>query len=43
MYRTVRASLGLFVLVLTACDQQVLIAGPFPDSGRFEVVGLMAE
>ena len=36
-------ALGLLVLVLTACDQHVLIAGPSSDPGRYEVVGLVAE
>lgn len=43
MFRRVLASLGLLVLVLTACDQQVLIAGPTKDPGHYEVVGLVAE
>ncbi|WP_295141763.1 hypothetical protein [uncultured Reyranella sp.] len=43
MFRRIFASLGLLVLVLTACDQQVLIAGPSPDPGRYEIVGLVAE
>jgi hypothetical protein len=44
MFRWVLASLGLFVLVLTACDQQqILIAGPSSDPGHYEVVGLVAE
>jgi len=43
MFRRVLASLGLLVLVLTACDQQVLIAGPSSDPGHYEVVGLVAE
>lgn len=43
MFRRVLASLGLLVLVLTACDQQVLIAGPSVDPGHYEVVGLVAE
>jgi hypothetical protein len=43
MFRRVVASLGLLVLVLTACDQQVLIAGPYSDPGHYEVVGLVAE
>jgi hypothetical protein len=34
MFRRVLASLGPLVLILTACDQQVLIAGPSPDPGR---------
>jgi len=43
MFRRVLASLGLLVLVLTACDQQVLIAAPSSDPGYYEVVGLVAE
>lgn len=43
MFRRVLASLGFLVLVLTACDQQVLIAGPTADLGYYEVVGLVAE
>ena len=43
MFRRVLASLGLLVLVLTACDQPVLIAGPATDPGHYEVVGLVAE
>lgn len=43
MFRRVLASLGLLVLVLTACDQKVLIAGPVTESGDYEVVGLVAE
>ena len=43
MFRRILASLGLLVLVLTACDQQVLIAGPAKDPGHYEVVGLVAE
>jgi hypothetical protein len=43
MFRRVLASLGLLVLVLTACDQQVLIAAPSADPGHYEVVGLVAE
>lgn len=43
MFRRVLASLGLLVLVLTACDQQVLIAGPLTESGDYEVVRLVAE
>jgi len=43
MFRRIFASLGLLVLILTACDQQVLIAGPSPDPGRYEIVGLVAE
>ena len=43
MFRRVLASLGLLVLVLTACDQQVLIAGPSSDPGHYEVLGLVAE
>ena len=43
MFRRVLASLGLLVLVLAACDQQVLIAGSSPDPGHYEVVGLVAE
>jgi len=42
MFRRVLASLGLLVLVLTACDQQILVAGP-SDPGHYEVVGLVAE
>lgn len=43
MFRRVLASLGLLVLVLTACDQQILVAGPTQDPGHYEVVGLVAE
>jgi len=43
MFRRVLASLGLLVLVLTACDQQVLVAAPSQDPGHYEVVGLVAE
>ena len=43
MFRRVLASLGLLVLVLTACDKQVLIAGPSSDPARYEAVGLVAE
>jgi hypothetical protein len=43
MLRRVLASLGLFVLVLTACDQQLLVAAPSSDPGQYEVVGLVAE
>jgi len=42
MFRRVLASIGLLVLVLTACDQQILVAGP-SDPGHYEVVGLVAE
>lgn len=43
MFRRILASLGLLVVAVTACDQQVLIAGPSSDPGRYEVVGLVAE
>ena len=43
MFRRVFASLGLLVLVLSACDQQVLVAAPSSDSGHYEVVGLVAD
>lgn len=43
MFRRVSASLGLLILVLTACDQHVLIAAPPSDPGHYEVVGLVAE
>jgi len=40
MFRTMLISLGLLVVALTACDQQVLVAGP---SDHYEVVALVAE
>jgi hypothetical protein len=43
MFRRVLASLGLLVLVLTACDQPVLLAAPSADPSHYEVVGLVAE
>jgi len=43
MFRRFLASLGLLALVLSACDQQVLIAGPSADPSNYEVVGLVAE
>lgn len=43
MLRRFLASLGLLALVLSACDQQVLIAGPSADPSNYEVVGLVAE
>lgn len=43
MFRRVLVSLGLLVLVLSACDQQVLIAGPSADPSHYEVVGLVAD
>ncbi|MGQ3301845.1 hypothetical protein [Reyranella sp.] len=43
MFRRVFVSLGLLILALTACDQQLLIAGPSSDPGHYEVVGLVAE
>ena len=43
MFRRVLASLGLLVLVLSACDQQVLVAGPSADPSHYEVVGLVAD
>ena len=43
MFRRIFTPLALLSPVLTACDQQVLIAGPSPDPGRYEIVGLVAE
>ncbi len=43
MFRQALASIGLLVLVLTACDQQVLVAGPADDPSHYEVVGLIAD
>ena len=43
MFRRAFASLGLLVLVLSACDQQVPVAGPSADPDHYEVVGLVAE
>ncbi len=43
MFRRVLASLGLLVLVLSACDQEVLIAGQSADRSHYEVVGLVAD
>lgn len=43
MFRRVLMSLGALVLVLGACDQQVLIANPTADAGHYEVVALIAE
>ncbi|MDB5487120.1 MAG: hypothetical protein JWQ58_835 [Reyranella sp.] len=43
MFRRVFASLGLLVLVLSACDQEILIAGPSTDRSHYEVVGLVAD
>ena len=43
MFRRVLASLGLLVLVLTACDQEILIASPSAEPSHYEVVGLVAE
>ena len=40
MFRTILISLGILAVALSACDQQVLIAGP---SDRYEVVALIAE
>jgi len=43
MFRRVFASLGLLVLILSACDQHVLVAAPSSDPGHYEVVALVAE
>ncbi len=43
MFRRVLASLGLLVLVLSACEQEVLIAGSSADRSHYEVVGLVAD
>lgn len=43
MFRRVFASLGVLAPVLTACDQQVRVAGPSPDPGHDDVVGLVVD
>ena len=40
MFRTILISLGIMVVALSACEQQVLVAAP---SDHYEVVALVAE
>jgi hypothetical protein len=41
MFRIILMSLGILVVALSACDQQVLIAKP--SAGDYEVVALVAD
>lgn len=43
MFRRALMSLGLLVMVLAACDQQLLIAKPVADPSDYEVVSLIAD
>ena len=43
MLRTLLISLGLWTMLLAACDQEVLIAKTVSDPGAYEIVALVAE